>query len=129
MLTDCELMATCLAGGLGVTRERLVKTLVRLIRPSPGGDQRGVQQEHQEMGNPLNTAAVAQALRELTDIWQGFFNRQVRFMEIERLLTKIKDKILDGCGSNPQALLIYQRLAQNLNDLRLSSTEENSNSY
>jgi hypothetical protein len=129
MLTDYELMASCLAGGLGVTRERLERTLGRLIRPSPP-DVLGVEgRQNGGFRNPLNATAVMQALRELTDIWQGFLNRPVRFKEIERLLVALKDKIIDGFGYNPQILLDYHRLAQNLNDLKLDNAEENSKQY
>ena len=129
MLTECELMATCLAGGLGVTRERLERTLGRLIRPSPLIVRGGGEEADMGKWNALNTAAVAQALRELNDIWLGMFCRPVRFREIERLLTRLKDRILDEFGCNSRVLLNYHRLAQNLNDLKLTSSGENSKPY
>ncbi|MDR2339291.1 MAG: hypothetical protein LBF40_04040 [Deltaproteobacteria bacterium] len=129
MLTDYELMASCLAGGLGVTRERLVRALGRLIRPSPLDAQGEPDRDTERFRMPLDAAAVMQALRELTDIWQGFFNRPRRFKEVESHLIILKDKVLDGFGHNQRVLLDYHRLAQNLNDLKLNSIEENSELY
>jgi hypothetical protein len=129
MLTDYELTATCLAGGLGATRERLERTLGRLIRPSPPEERFWDDAPAGASPNPLDFAVLAQALRELTDIWQGFFYRPERFKEIERLLSNLKDNVLDGFGSNPKVLLNYHRLAQHLNDLKLNGIEENSKAY
>jgi hypothetical protein len=125
MLTDYELMASCLAGGLGVTRERLESTLGRLIRPSPLGYEEEPEKEKDDSGNPLNTTAIKQAMRELTDIWQGFFQRPDRFKEVERILITLKDRIVDSFGFNAQALMDYHRLAQSLNDLKLSGNNGN----
>ncbi|MDR2353562.1 MAG: hypothetical protein LBF22_10495 [Deltaproteobacteria bacterium] len=129
MLTDYELMASCLAGGLGATKERLERTLGRLIRPSPQGDQGEEGRNNREYRNPINTTAVMQTLRELSDIWQGVFTRPVRFKQIEGLFITLKDKIVDSFGFNPQILLDYHRLAQNLNDLKLSGAKDNSKQF
>jgi hypothetical protein len=126
MQTDYKLMASCLAGGLGVTRERFERTLERLIRPSPLAAIGDPEDATEGIRTPLNAAAVMQALRELTDIWQGFFCRPDKFKDVETHLITLKDKILDDFGSNPQVLLDYHRLAQYLNDLRLNRIEENS---
>ncbi|MDR2198268.1 MAG: hypothetical protein LBR53_02215 [Deltaproteobacteria bacterium] len=126
MLTDYELMASCLAGGLGVTRERLESTLGRLIRPSPLDAWDEAEKAAETLWSPLKCTALMQAMRDLTDIWQGFFNRLARFKEIEASLTTLKDNVLDGFGGNQRVLLDYYRLAQSLNDLKINSTDENS---
>jgi hypothetical protein len=129
MLIDNELTASCLAGGLGGTRERLDKTLRRLFRDSPL-DAQGEEPawpRHLAAGcRDPHAAAVTQALRDLTDYWQGFMPRPDRFRETERLFGVLKDRILTDLDHGPALWLEYHRLAQSLNELALdSSSQEN----
>jgi hypothetical protein len=128
MLIDDELTASCLAGGLGETRERLDKTLLRLFRYSPleiQGDPDRPELLAEGCRSPSQAAAVTQALRELADYWQGFMPRPNRFRETERLFGVLKDRILTDLDHNPALWLEYHRLAQSLNELRLDSNQEN----
>ncbi|MDR2460266.1 MAG: hypothetical protein LBE38_05730 [Deltaproteobacteria bacterium] len=128
MLFDNELTASCLAGGLGGTRERLDRTIGRLIRLSPTDAQGNPEGLFLSSGcrSPSNAAAITQALRELSDLWQDYCFRPSRFQETERLFGVLKDKILLGFDHSPTLWLEYHRLAQNLNELRLDSSQENS---
>jgi hypothetical protein len=128
MLIENELTASCLAGGLGGTRERLDRTLERLFRNSPldaQGDPVWPRPPVTGCRSPSLAAAVTQALRDLTDYWQGFMPRTYRFRETERLFGILKDRILTGLEQGPALGLEYHRHAQSLNDLRLGSSQEN----
>ncbi|MDR2612692.1 MAG: hypothetical protein LBG06_07685 [Deltaproteobacteria bacterium] len=125
MLIDNELTASCLAGGLGGTRERLDKTLQRLTRIAPWDAQGEPDTPRPLAGgcrSPSQAAAVTLALRDLADIWQGFMPRPVRFRETERLFGVLKDRILTDLDHGPALWLEYHRLAQSLNELRLDSS-------
>jgi hypothetical protein len=125
MLIDNELTASCLAGGLGGTRERLDRTLRRLFRDSPL-DAQGEPVEPLYLAggcrSPSHAAAVTQAFRDLTDCWQATLSRPVRFRETERLFGVLKDRILTVLDHGPALWLEYHRLAQSLNELALDST-------
>jgi hypothetical protein len=127
MLIDNELTASCLAGGLGGTRERLDKTLERLTRYSPW-DAQGETDWPAPLAtgcrSPSQAAAVTQAFSDLADVWQGFMPRPDRFRETERLFGVLKDRILTGLDHGPALWLEYHRLAQSLNDLRLDSGQK-----
>ncbi|MDR1166522.1 MAG: hypothetical protein LBO66_11790 [Deltaproteobacteria bacterium] len=129
MLFDYELTASCLAGGLGGTRERLDKTLKRLFRSSPldaQGDPERPASPILDCRSPSLAAAITQALRDLTDVWQGLKSRPDKFRETERLFGVLKDKILDDYDHSAILWLEYHRLAQSLNQLKLDSSQENS---
>jgi regulator of replication initiation timing len=64
-------------------------------------------------------------LRDLSDLWQDVSHRPKRFQETERLFGILKDNILVIFDQNPTLWLEYHRLAQNLNELRLGSSQEN----
>ena len=128
MLFVNELTASCLAGGLGGTRERLEHTISRLIRPSPldaQGDPEGPSPLITGCHCPSQAAVITQTLRDLADLWQDLSYRPTRFQETERLFGVLKDKILLSFDHNPTLWLEYHRLAQNLNELRLDRSQEN----
>jgi hypothetical protein len=122
-----ELTASCLAGGLGGTRERLLKTLRRLNRTSPldaqGDPDRYL--ENTDCRSPTPAAAITQSFEELTDIWHEFTYRPIKFRKTEELVEVLKDKILEGFDNNFTLWIEYHRLAQHLNALELDSSQEN----
>ncbi|MDR2442998.1 MAG: hypothetical protein LBE31_05700 [Deltaproteobacteria bacterium] len=123
MLKDYELTASILAGGLGGTRERLLRTIRRLLVCHHGDAQDISETIKPDCRSPSYSAAVSQALSDLNDTWQGRVLRSVRFMETERLFLLLKDRTLDALANNTILLSDYHRLAQCLNELKLDSAQ------
>ncbi|MDR3205066.1 MAG: hypothetical protein LBV23_10065 [Deltaproteobacteria bacterium] len=119
MLNDYELTASYLAGGLGVARERLFRSMGRLNDHLPKdalGDPESIEPDCR---GPSYAAAVSQALSDLTDAWQRSISRPARFKETERLFLLLKDKALGALTRSPDLWKDYAHLAQSLSELKL----------
>ena len=119
MQKDYELTASLLAGGLSGTRERLLKTMRRLMACRRGDAHDDPDHFWPDCRSPSWSAAISQALSDLTDVWQGRAPRPARFRETERLLLLLKDRTLEFLASQPAFWPDYHRLAQCLSELKL----------
>jgi hypothetical protein len=121
MLTDHELTASFLAGGLGGVRERFERALGRVRDSRPQDAQDDPETMSAGCRSPSYAAAVSQALSDLADAWQRLPLRTVRFRETERLLQLLKDRALEALRHDPHLRSDYHRLAQCLNELKLDN--------
>ncbi|MDR1658616.1 MAG: hypothetical protein LBT47_13930 [Deltaproteobacteria bacterium] len=129
ILKDYELTASLLAGGLGGTRERLLKTIRRLLVCYPQDAQDNPEPIQPDCRSPSYLAAVSQALSDLNDDWQGRVPRPARFMETERLFLQLKDRTLDVLANDPTLWSDYHSLAQGLNELKLDYAQKKTGLY
>jgi hypothetical protein len=119
VLNDYELTASLLAGGLTGTRERLTRAVRRLMACRRGEARDDPDHHEPDCRSPSWSAAISQALSDLTDAWQGRAPRPVRFRETERLFLLLKDLTLDAVACHPAPWSDYHSLAQCLSELRL----------
>ena len=118
-LKDYELTARLLAGGLSGTRERLLKTMRRLMACRRRDAHDDPDSHEPDCRSPSWSAAISQALSDLTDAWQGRLPRPARFRETERVFLLLKDKTLETLAYHPAFWADYHNLAQCLSELKL----------
>ena len=119
MLKDYELTASLLAGGLSGTRGRLLRTIRRLMVCRRGDAHDDPDHFQPDCRSPSWSAAISQALSDLTDAWQGRAPCPARFRETERLFLLLKDRTLEALAHQPAFWSDYHRLAQCLSELKL----------
>ena len=119
MLKDYELTASLLAGGLSGTRERLLKTMRRLMACRRRDAHDDPDFAEPDCRSPSWSAAISQAFSDLTDAWQSRTPRPTRFRETERLFLLLKDRTLETLACHPAIWTDYHSLAQCLSELKL----------
>ncbi|MDR1608271.1 MAG: hypothetical protein LBT38_07690 [Deltaproteobacteria bacterium] len=122
---DYELAASCLAGSLGGARERLGPALERLLRVWPPGAYGVPDGKIPDCRSPAQAAAITQTLNERGDAWESFWTRETKFLETDRLLSSLKDKILTDLVAKTTFWSDYPSLAQSLNGLSMEVSLEN----